>query len=99
VLNKTESGGKVDELALYHAMKTGHLSGAAIEVFTIEQLPIDSPLLELPNVVLSTHTAGLDHQSEIDMPRIAAENVAKLYRGEWPEGCVVNHELRSTWKW
>jgi phosphoglycerate dehydrogenase-like enzyme len=40
----------------------------------------------LPNLVLTTHTAGLDHQSETDMPRIAAENVAKLFRGEWPEG-------------
>jgi D-3-phosphoglycerate dehydrogenase len=99
VLINLGRGGLVDEAALYHAMRAGHLSGAALDVFAIEPLPTDSPLLELPNLVLSTHTGGLDHQSEIDMPRIAAENVAKLFHGEWPEGCVVNSELRGKWKW
>jgi phosphoglycerate dehydrogenase-like enzyme len=99
VLINTGRGGLVDEVALFKAMSAGHLAGAALDVFAQEPLPTDSPLLDLPNIVLTTHTAGLDEQSEVDMPRIAAENVAKLHRGEWPEGCVVNAELRATWKW
>ena len=67
--------------------------------FAQEPLPVESPLLKLSNVLLSTHTAGLDEQSEFDMPRIAAECVATLYRGDWPEGCVLNDELRANWKW
>lgn len=99
VLVNTGRGGLVDESALVEAISRGHLFGAALDVFAQEPLPLDSPLLALPNVVLSTHTAGLDEQSEIDMPRIAAECVVKLYRGEWPEGCVINRELRDGWRW
>jgi phosphoglycerate dehydrogenase-like enzyme len=99
VLINTGRGGLVDEEALYSAMSKGHLRSAALDVFAQEPLPLESPLLQLPNVILTTHTAGLDHQSEIDMPCIAADNVAKLYRGEWPEGCVVNHQLRGRWIW
>jgi phosphoglycerate dehydrogenase-like enzyme len=99
VLINTGRGGLVDEDALVRVMRGGHLQSAALDVFAREPLPLDSELLTLPNVVLSTHTAGLDAQSQQDMPRIAAENVAQLYRGIWPEGCVVNHELRATWKW
>lgn len=99
VLVNTGRGGLVDEQALFEAMSGGHLFAAALDVFQKEPLPTDSPLLTLPNVVLSTHTAGLDQQSEFDMPRIAAECVAKLFHGEWPEGCVINDVLRDSWKW
>ncbi len=99
VLVNTGRGGLVDEEALYDAMAGGHLFAAALDVFQKEPLPIESPLLTLPNAVLSTHTAGLDHQSEFDMPRIAAECVAKLFRGEWPQGCVINDQLRDSWQW
>ena len=99
VLINTGRGGLVDEDALFQVMSSGHLRSAALDVVAQEPLPLSSPLLALQNVVLTTHTAGLDEQSEQDMPRIAAENVAELFRGQWPEGCVVNHQLRSTWRW
>jgi phosphoglycerate dehydrogenase-like enzyme len=99
VLVNTARGGLVDEQALYEAMASGHLYAAALDVFQKEPLPVDSSLLTLPNVILSTHTAGIDEQSHFDMPRIAGECIAKLYRGEWPDGCVINNELRGKWKW
>jgi phosphoglycerate dehydrogenase-like enzyme len=99
VLVNTGRGGLVDEQALYEAMASGHLYGAALDVFQKEPLPVDSQLLRLPNVILSTHTAGIDEQSHFDMPRIASECIAKLYRGQWPDGCVINDELRGKWKW
>lgn len=99
VLVNTGRGGLVDEDALFTAMRDGHLFGAALDVFKQEPLPTESRLLELPNVLLATHTAGLDDQSMIDMPRIAAECIANLYLGQWPEHCVINRELGPDWKW
>lgn len=99
VLVNTGRGGLVNEQDLYEAMSAGQLMAAALDVFAQEPTPTDNPLLSLSNVIAAPHSAGLDHQSEIDMPRIAAECVAKLYQGQWPEGCVVNHRLRGTWKW
>ena len=43
--------------------------------------------------------AGLDEQSEEDMSRMAAECAVELYRGGWPEGRVVNPEVRPGWRW
>ncbi len=99
VLINTGRGGLVDEEALYAAMSSGHLFGAGLDVLQQEPTPTDNPLLTLSNVVVSTHTAGLDHQSEFDMPRIAAECVANLYQGNWPTDCVINKELSGDWTW
>ena len=99
VLINTGRGGLVNESDLFEAMSGGHLMGAALDVFQQEPTPASNKLLTLPNVIAAPHTAGLDHQSEIDMPRLAFECVAKLFLGQWPEGCVINSELRPTWRW
>jgi D-3-phosphoglycerate dehydrogenase / 2-oxoglutarate reductase len=51
--------------ALVEALRDGRLAGAALDVYPLEPLPPDSPLLELSNVVLSPHLAG----ASIDVPR------------------------------
>jgi len=99
VLINVGRGGLLDEADLYEAMSTGHLMGAALDVFKQEPLGTDSPLLTLNNVLLSSHTAGLDHQSQIDMPRIASQAIADLSQGHWPAECVVNKQLAGNWKW
>ncbi len=99
VLINAARGGIVDEDALAEALRRGHLLGAGLDVFEIEPLPLDSPLLGLDNIVLTPHMGGLDHESQVAMSRLAAECIAKLYQGAWPEGCVVNDELRDGWKW
>ena len=70
-------GGVVDEPALIEALRSGKLAGAALDVFTSEPLRDDSPLWELPNVLLSPHTAGL---SVRENERIAALFVENLRR-------------------
>jgi phosphoglycerate dehydrogenase-like enzyme len=51
-------GTTVDEGALIDALREGRLSGAALDVFEREPLPPESPLWELPNVIVSPHLAG-----------------------------------------
>jgi phosphoglycerate dehydrogenase-like enzyme len=51
-------GAIVDEGALIGALRTGRLAGAALDAFGTEPLPPDSPLFDLPNVVLSPHVSG-----------------------------------------
>ncbi len=99
VLINTARGSLVDEQALVAALRSGHLMGAGLDVFQVEPLPTSSPLLEFDNVLVTPHMAGLDHDSFEAMGRIAAECVANLYQGRWPEGCVVNPTIREGWKW
>jgi phosphoglycerate dehydrogenase-like enzyme len=99
VLINTARGNLVDEDAVAEALRSGHLSAAGLDAFKIEPLPLDSPLLSAPNVLLAPHMGGLDHESEVAMSLLAAQCLVKLNRGEWPEGCVVNDQIRSDWKW
>jgi phosphoglycerate dehydrogenase-like enzyme len=52
-------GAVVEEAALVEALQSGHLSGAALDVFELEPLPGESPLWELDNVIISAHTTDV----------------------------------------
>ena len=55
VLVNTSRGGVVDEDALVDALRSGGLAAAGLDVFAVEPIPADNPLLGLDNVVLSPH--------------------------------------------
>lgn len=99
VLINTSRGKLVCEADLVEALRRGHLAGAALDVFEQEPLSPDSPLRQLPNVVLTPHAAGVDEQSLVDMARSAAEAIAALRRGEWPNEKIVNPGVRPIFQW
>ena len=78
----TAGGGIVDEAALVDALRSGHLAGAALDVFTTEPLPRDSDLLSAPNLLLTPHLAG----AALDVVRHHTEmicaDVERFHRGE-----------------
>ena len=97
-LINTARGGLINEGDLLEALRAGKLAGAALDVFEQEPPPI-TPLLELDNVVLTPHAAGVDTQSRDDMALSAARAIVALSRGEWPAEQVVNPDVRSRYRW
>lgn len=100
VFINTARGTLVDETALCAALESGHLRAAGLDVFEKEPLSLDSPLLKFQNVMLAGHVGGLDEESKNDMDRMCAETIVALYKGDWPEDCILNlSESCNTWKW
>jgi D-3-phosphoglycerate dehydrogenase / 2-oxoglutarate reductase len=58
VLINTARGPLVDELALIRALQSGQISGAAMDVFEVEPLPLDSPLLHMDQVLIAPHNSN-----------------------------------------
>lgn len=76
VLINSARGGIVDEAALADALRSGHLAGAAIDVFKQEPLAAGNPLAGAPNVILTPHIAGVTLESNVRVSALIAERVA-----------------------
>jgi phosphoglycerate dehydrogenase-like enzyme len=59
ILINIARGSLIDEEALYHAIKSGHLGGAGLDVEEHEPVPLNDPLLTLPQIFITPHEAGL----------------------------------------
>ncbi|MCH2201656.1 MAG: phosphoglycerate dehydrogenase [Fuerstiella sp.] len=99
VLINTARGGLQVEADLIDALKSGHLYGAGLDVFEVEPVTADNPLFQLPNVLVSPHIGSGDSLSRLMMGVEAAECIVSLRQGNWPEGAVVNSEIRDQWSW
>ncbi len=73
ILINAARGGLIDENALIEALKSGHIAGAALDVF--EQEPYQGPLLNYNNVVMTSHIGSLAKESRQRMELEAAENL------------------------
>jgi glyoxylate reductase len=88
VLINTARGLVVDPAALYEALKAKRIFGAGLDVTDPEPLPMDSPLLELDNIVIVPHIASASKTSREKMSEMAAENLIAGLKGERLPNCV-----------
>jgi D-2-hydroxyacid dehydrogenase (NADP+) len=75
-------GGVVQEDALLAALRSGHLAGAFLDVFTMEPLPAESPFWGLPNVIVSPHSAAASDGLPERVAAIFCDNLRRFRRGE-----------------
>jgi (S)-sulfolactate dehydrogenase len=74
----TARGGVLDDVAVANALRTGRLGGAMIDVFPVEPLLADNPYVEVPNVILTPHIAGVTNESNVRVSAVTAENVRRI---------------------
>jgi phosphoglycerate dehydrogenase-like enzyme len=92
VIVNTARGPIIQQDALVHALETGRIRGAALDVFEKEPLEGDSRLMALDNVILTSHSVAWTVELFRDMGRMDCEGALAVQRGEAPLH-VVNREV------
>ncbi len=84
VLINIARGEIIDETALIESLQTGEIAGAGLDAFATEPLPIEHPFFQLPNVLLTPHTAGGSRGTSRHRGQAGAENVNRIAKGLQP---------------
>lgn len=84
-------GEAVDEPSLIDALRSGHLGGAALDVFATEPLPADDPLWDAPNLIITAHCSGATERSLRRADDIFLDNL-----GRWRDGRPLVNTMSST---
>jgi D-3-phosphoglycerate dehydrogenase len=84
----TSRGPVVQESALIAALREGRIAGAGLDVLEQEPVTPDNPLLEMPNVILTPHTASYSDAAFTELPRRVAGEAARVLSGQWPTALV-----------
>ncbi len=82
VFINTARGGVVDQQALYEALKNKTITAAGLDVFEIEPIPADDPLLQLENVTVVPHIASASVATRTKMAFMAVENLIAGLEGK-----------------
>lgn len=88
-LINTSRGPVVDQKALVKVLSEGAIAGAGLDVFEVEPIPLNDPLLKLKNAVLTPHTSSATIEARVAMARCDAKNIAAVIKGEIPPPNVV----------
>ncbi|ARP89668.1 D-glycerate dehydrogenase [Bordetella genomosp. 9] len=88
ILLNTARGAVVDEAALIDALKNGTIAGAGLDVMTQEPLPVSSPLIGMPNVVLQAHIGSATVETRRAMIDLAVHNLVDALGGKQPKAMV-----------
>jgi glyoxylate reductase len=97
ILVNTGRGPLVDRAALYEALKSGQIAGAALDVTDPEPLSPDDPLLSLENLVIAPHIASASLATRAHMAMLAAENLLAALGGRIPKH-AANREIAQAWR-
>jgi D-3-phosphoglycerate dehydrogenase / 2-oxoglutarate reductase len=92
-LINTARGGIIDEPALYDALVAGNLAGAGLDVFEQEPPPVGHSLLELSNVIVAPHVAGVTREAVDRMSVQTARNILSALDGEPIRQNVINQDV------
>lgn len=88
----TSRGGVQQERALFEALTRGHLGAAGIDVFEEEPSSTDNPIFNLPNVVVSSHVAGVTQEARRQTSLQVTGEMLRVLRGEKPH-VLVNPDV------
>lgn len=97
ILINVSRGPVVDEMALIEALKSGHLWGAALDVFNTQPLPPDHAFFAFDNVIVTPHMAGITEQSMARMGTGAISEALRVLRGELPVN-LINPEVVAAYR-
>ncbi len=84
----TGRGPTVNEAGLVKALQEGWIAGAGLDVFEIEPVKADNPLLKMRNVILSPHNASASSRFDPARRRRVGQEIASVLTGRWPLSCV-----------
>ena len=89
-----------DEAALYEALTTKRIAGAALDVTDPEPPLADNKLLKLDSVIVTAHSAHASDTSYVELCRRYTDNAILPLQGKWPR-TVVNPQVKGKWeaKW
>lgn len=88
ILVNTSRGKVIAEEALIRALQTGHIAGAALDVFADEPLLPDHPLVGMKNVILTPHVGALTREAGDRLSDSVARQVGDILEGRLPEGLI-----------
>ncbi len=89
-------GALIDEAALLDALRSGHLAGAALDVYDPEPPVTNHPLFTHPNTICTPHIGSYTTASVVRMRVMVCEQIASVLRGERPTN-LVNSAVQPWW--
>ncbi len=88
ILVNTARGAMIDSDALVDALQAGQIAGAALDVFDPEPIPMDHPLIKMPNVIITPHIASSTTATRKRMAVMTLENIQAGFAGEKLPHCA-----------
>ena len=92
ILVNIARGGIIDEAALAEALRAGRFGGAGLDVTEVEPLPPDSPLWDVPNLVISPHCGGVSSHRVRKLIEFFCENLKRYQAGQPLLNLVDQHK-------
>ena len=89
-------GPSQDEAALIHALQTGEIAGAGLDVFETEPADTENPLFQMDNVIVTPHIASATSRMMPETRRRLGQELALVLQGKWPRSAVNPQTLQNS---